>query len=349
MSFDFQTIHLSTNMEYDIKWGNYQKWTVDCVKDLYGDEKFADVTLLSDDLHSFKAHRIILSSSSEFFEKIFTQMSSPIVLNNNSLFLKGVKGKTLQTMLEFIYQGFVSVQQEDLSTFLETGFDLQVTGIISGNESVMRERKSKSVDFIKEETLQAKNDEEPDEVASATAFIEQENCGNPEERQIDTDVEDDNLLDLQIAEESEGVEMGELDEDINDSHEGEGMAQNGVVIKSGHVPVELGVSKKKRGRKGMTYVKSESEAKPVVCEECLKRFPNQNQMRMHFDRKHNGMEKKFPCDTCGKKFYMPQDVKAHIKGVHLKIKDFACDLCDRAFSQKCNLKSHKMKMHSALV
>ena len=147
-------------MEYDIKWGNYQKWTADCVKDLFGDEKFADVTLLSDDLHSFKAHRIILSSSSEFFEKIFTQMSSPIVLNNNSLFLKGVKGKTLQTMLEFIYQGFVSVQQEDLSTFLETGFDLQVTGIISGNESVMRERKSKSVDFIKEETLQAKNDEE---------------------------------------------------------------------------------------------------------------------------------------------------------------------------------------------
>ena len=118
-------------MEYDLKWENYRNWTENCISELFEDARFSDVTLLSDDLQTFKAHKLILSKSSDFFNKVLEGMP---VTSNNTLFLKGVDGTILKSMLKFVYEGMVSVPEECLSKFLETGFDLKIVGIISGKE-----------------------------------------------------------------------------------------------------------------------------------------------------------------------------------------------------------------------
>merc|ERR1712126_473605 len=128
---------LSTTMEYDLKWESYRTWTENCIRELSDDSRFSDVTLLSNDLQQYKAHKIILNKSSEFFRQVLETIPP---VSGNVLFLKGIEGNVLKCVLKIIYEGTVSVPEESLSRFLETGFDLKVAGIISGKESVMRKK-----------------------------------------------------------------------------------------------------------------------------------------------------------------------------------------------------------------
>ena len=95
-------------MEYDLKWERYSNWTENCIRELSEDLRFSDVTLLSDDLQQYRAHKIILSKSSEFFQKVLETIPP---FSGNILFLKGIDGNVLKCMLKFIYEGTVSVPE----------------------------------------------------------------------------------------------------------------------------------------------------------------------------------------------------------------------------------------------
>merc|ERR1712243_370498 len=69
------------------------------------------MSLLSNDLQQYKAHKIILSKSSEFFRQVL-EAFPPV--SSNILFLKGIDGNVLKCMLKFIYEGTVSVPEESL-------------------------------------------------------------------------------------------------------------------------------------------------------------------------------------------------------------------------------------------
>ena len=344
-------------MEYDIKWGNHQKWTVDCIKDLFGDEKFTDVTLISDDLQPFKAHRLILSSGSNFFKKIFTQISSPTnVMNNNLLYLKGIKGKTLHTLLKFIYKGSVAVPQEDLSKFLEAGFDLQVEGIISGNRSNMKD-KTKESEIGTKETYPTKVINEVKKISKeavnlqhGATKIEENDLVNLEEEYVGIDEEDESTLPagLQIVEDNNYAE----DEKLVMKYEA---AEPDAEVKDKklfYCDFDNSNSCKQSFASKRIMMKHKRTAHPKVrektftCEACPKKFYSNSEARTHFERKHIGLERKFSCNICEKKFFQAGDLRAHVNGVHLKIKEFGCHLCDRAFTQKCNLKTHLKKMHA---
>ena len=95
------------------------------LRKLWGDEYFTDVTLVTEDNRHIKAHKVILSSFSEFFREVF--------LNNSALniviFLKGVSFQNLEYVLEFIYLGHSAVAQQDLPGFLVTGQELRISGV----------------------------------------------------------------------------------------------------------------------------------------------------------------------------------------------------------------------------
>ena len=91
------------------------------------EEKFLDVTLVSEDLVQVSAHQLILCAGSNYFRRVLglAQNKHPHPL----LCLQGVQGQDLQTVLDYIYQGEVQVPETDLESFLSLAQRLQLGGL----------------------------------------------------------------------------------------------------------------------------------------------------------------------------------------------------------------------------
>ena len=85
------------------------------IKRIQEDINFADVTLVSSDGRTINAHKVFLSSTSEFFHEMFSQYNHPHPL----IFMKDCTYDTLNQAVEFMYSGQVSLLQENLDKFLE--------------------------------------------------------------------------------------------------------------------------------------------------------------------------------------------------------------------------------------
>ena len=86
---------------------------------------FCDITLVSEDGHKVKAHKIILANSSSVFRSILMNNVNPVPL----IYLRGVKFCSLSPILDFIYQGETNIKQENLQQFLDIAEDLKLEGV----------------------------------------------------------------------------------------------------------------------------------------------------------------------------------------------------------------------------
>ena len=92
-------------------------------KSLHLEPKLADLTVISQDLETFPAHKLVLALSSPLLRKLLGDHPSP------NLFLRGISGQILACLLTFIYTGELEVAEDLLEEFLETGQDLGVEGL----------------------------------------------------------------------------------------------------------------------------------------------------------------------------------------------------------------------------
>ena len=92
-------------------------------KELFYEGHFSDVTLVSDDFKTFNVHRSVLFSASNVFKNLL------LLKPHNSetlLFLRGIKCKFLESILEFIYFGEVSIPEKQVKEFIKCGKILQI-------------------------------------------------------------------------------------------------------------------------------------------------------------------------------------------------------------------------------
>ena len=96
------------------------------MKDLFSSTHFTDVTLVSEDMRKVKAHRNVLSACSPVFKELLLLDET----NNQSIiFLKGIKSQELEVIVQFIYLGQATLQEERVSQFLETASSLGIKGL----------------------------------------------------------------------------------------------------------------------------------------------------------------------------------------------------------------------------
>ena len=97
------------------------------MKKLRSDEALADVTLATEDGRHIKAHKIILSAGSQFFQDIFVKSNHVNML----VYLKGISFADLEPVINFLYNGEAFVAQEEVEKFVKTGKELKVKGLSS--------------------------------------------------------------------------------------------------------------------------------------------------------------------------------------------------------------------------
>ena len=108
-----------------LKWNDFQENVNTVFTSLREDREFSDVTLVCEDGHQLEAHKVILVASSPFFLNLLKKSRHPHPL----IYMKGVKYRDLQAMIDFLYVGEANIFQENLESFLAIAEELKLKGL----------------------------------------------------------------------------------------------------------------------------------------------------------------------------------------------------------------------------
>ena len=150
--------------KFSLKWNDFANNVSNSFSKLRQETRLYDVTLVSNDHQQVSAHKLVLSACSEVFSNIFNSNNS----QNMMLYLDSVDAKEISFMLDYIYQGEVSIQQEYLDRFIEIATKFQLHGLLmddNGEEIHEARYETKDNEYIynenfHEDTKKEKNHQE---------------------------------------------------------------------------------------------------------------------------------------------------------------------------------------------
>ncbi|KAF5286978.1 hypothetical protein FQR65_LT12376 [Abscondita terminalis] len=114
---------------YSLRWNNHQNHILSAFDALLQAETLVDVTLVCAET-SVRAHKVVLSACSPFFQRIFSEnpCKHPVIV------LKDFSGWEVQAIVDFMYKGEISVGQEQLQSLIKAAESLQVRGLANQDQ-----------------------------------------------------------------------------------------------------------------------------------------------------------------------------------------------------------------------
>ena len=149
--------------KFNLAWNDFHSNASSSFSLFRNESYLHDVTLVSDDLKRIEAHKLVLSSCSEYFQTIFkeTKKEQPL------LCLDGINSDDLKNVLDYAYDGVVKIFQEDLDRFLTIAQRLKLKGLMENDQSE---------DLIEEDQMQPTEDilmtEENDHYQGSVAKVD---------------------------------------------------------------------------------------------------------------------------------------------------------------------------------
>ncbi|XP_026328408.1 protein abrupt-like [Hyposmocoma kahamanoa] len=120
--------------QFCLRWNNFQTNIVSALDSLKCSEDLVDVTLTCEG-RNIKAHKVILSACSPYFRNVFKEnpCQHPVII------LKDVSADDIVSLLSYMYQGEVFIEESKLSSFLHTAALLQVKGLTGVTQQNQKE------------------------------------------------------------------------------------------------------------------------------------------------------------------------------------------------------------------
>ncbi|XP_071530854.1 uncharacterized protein [Panulirus ornatus] len=121
-----------------LSWNNHKATFCHILSTLREKERYTDVTVACEGKF-YPVHKLVLSTCSEYFEKIFdnTPCKHPVIV------LKDVQTDELEALLSYMYEGAVSVAQNDLARLIKAAEVLRIKGLAVPDEPPISETSSK--------------------------------------------------------------------------------------------------------------------------------------------------------------------------------------------------------------
>ena len=117
--------------KFSLKWNDFTSNVQKSFRNLRTEEDFFDITLVGDDYKHVTAHKVVLSSCSEYFKGVFSNNKKHFQ-SHTLICLEGINHGDLNKVLDYIYQGEVQVHQEELDRFLGIAQRLKLEGLTGG-------------------------------------------------------------------------------------------------------------------------------------------------------------------------------------------------------------------------
>ena len=327
---------------FDMKWDIYQSHALNSRREMYEQNLFTDVTLVSDDHVKFSAHKTVLAAASPVLKSLLMLSISE---GHQILFLKGVHSGELESLLKYIYLGQASVSLSNIQGFSAASKELGIIENSLMKEAVRTshdgfhvrsfgENKVEKLDFLSD--IKFDDDNESDELT----FLETE-TEPPAEFNTDTPIEDSNTDLLEkFANPDDLTSVKKVTTSENDKVNNYEVETN---EEASDKNVDGSVETAKKFMKNQS--KKERWREPADCDICNVHFTTKRSYQRHVKVVHE-LAWLRNCDQCGKVFASSQSLKTH-KMTHLE-KTIPCPDCHKKFISKAYLRLHTKKMHSKI-
>lgn len=292
--------------------------------------EFTDVTLVSDDLIHFQAHKIVLSSCSSLFKTLLSSNSH----SNPLIHLSGITQWQLSNILKFIYSGEVTLEHDNYDEIFRVLQNFALEELIQNSEHFL----GYSL-LCNDENFYIKQKNEEEVENNCTLPVNEKQCNKKPVQMFDNQKEGKNSL---CAENSSIPEPSENHVEENKN-------------------LELEVRQENRDE-GILETKNDKKENFMHCSFCDEKFSNYPPFSKHVQQNHSkhfedfiNTHKTTICNYCSKTFFTKSQKQDHILRVHkIKKKDqpkeiqlkIHCKICEKEFSsrRKSQLKKH-MKKH----
>ena len=348
-----------TEDRISLYWDNFPVHIQDTFKQLWREKDFTDLTLATMDDQHVRVHKSIVSSASNFFKQILRINPHQNIL----IYLKDIRHKELETVLQFIYLGQCQLDQEDLNLFLATANALGVKGLkyqgVYQNDHDANTDKISLIntETVKNNTFKEISDNEYVKIKSKETTEKQlqsnvvkeyvtQGIGPAIEKQ-----EENKITHVKISAseyKSSTFQCKECDAEYSSRMEF-----------INHCKFLHELSSK---QKGMTYncdlcdftslcKSSLSKHKLSIhdgvrykCDYCDHTATRKVHLKEHIQYQHKGF--RFKCDQCE---YQASrgGLQSHKKSQHLGVR-YNCGQCDYKAKQKCNLNAHMQSIHEGV-
>lgn len=157
---------MTPNNALHLVWDNHLENVSGLFQILYQDNKLVDVTIVCRD-GVLRAHKLILSACSPYFEKIFHEnpCKHPVVI------VRGVHYQEMQMLLQYIYKGYIDIPASFLNNLICIASEFEIKGFenfknfqnnyhISSNSVEKRSNESKVRHYSEENGSEKRNSEE---------------------------------------------------------------------------------------------------------------------------------------------------------------------------------------------
>ncbi|XP_055537055.1 longitudinals lacking protein, isoforms H/M/V isoform X4 [Wyeomyia smithii] len=150
--------------QFSLRWNNYTNYITGAFDSLRYEEDLVDVTLCCEG-RKIRAHKILLSACSAYFKEIFKEnpCQHPVII------FKNVKYTDLMSIVEFMYQGEVSVVQESLPSFLHTAELLSIRGLTDNSGDSRQQQNPQPTSSLAQQIIQTQNQSLLDKATITTA------------------------------------------------------------------------------------------------------------------------------------------------------------------------------------
>ena len=131
-----------------LQWNEFKPNAFSMLSSARENKEYVDLTLACEDGQQMEAHRVILASSSPFFENILQKNKHPHPL----IYFANFKSHDMDALLEFVYLGEAKVDQENLGSFLALAEHIKLKGLTGETFSIETEQDEKPLNLKPDET-----------------------------------------------------------------------------------------------------------------------------------------------------------------------------------------------------
>ena len=253
-----------------LQWNDFKDNVNSAFGKLREDKEFTDVTLVCQDGQQMEAHKVILASTSPFFEKILKKSKH----SHHLIYLKGFQSRDFASIVDFLYFGEANVYQEDLESFLAIAEEIELKGLTGQT----------SCDVDEQEKPNPKSAPRSETIIMASSAGKRDSLPhcNPRNKPSTTVViPNQSLTDLQILDEKVKSMMEKGQKMIPDGKQGNGTPK----LRTSYSCKVCG--KEDLSKNLRTHIETNHlEGISIPCEYCDKTFSSRNNLAKHKFRFH---------------------------------------------------------------
>ena len=327
------------NMNH-VPWKTFKPHISCTLGDLRTKGHFADVSLVCDDQIQLLAHKMVLSACTPVLKNLL--LSNPT--SHPMIYLGGVKQQELQSILDFMYFGEVTVNQDKMDDILDIAKELEMEEFLHYTNSEENiSIKDEKEEFIDDMRIKNVSDTNNDQNILYTEKQEEVRyfCNQCAYQATNQDA----------LNKHKERRHGEIRHSCNQC-EYQTPRQDTLNIhkqrKHGEVPYSCNQCDYQSTRKHTFKEHKERNHGGIQfsCNQCDYQSARQDTLNKHKKSKHDGLL--YSCNQCNYRAAFKDRLKIHIQSKHEGIR-YSCDKCEYQATQKSHLKQHQQTKHEGAL